>query len=316
MKIDIVGAGAIGLLFGGGLALAGNRVRFWTRTPEQARALREKSYVLENPEGTNLLIDSKIYEAHPLEEAERIPVEEGEKWIFITTKQRHVEDTLIKNISHLVENDTEIACFQNGVGHLQIIQSAFPEHPVFAVITTEGAKRTSGHHVIRAGKGMTKIGIPRHETGGFAGKLAESLVKKLIQAGFPALLSNQIDKEIYEKLLVNAVINPLTALLRIPNGGLLETEERKELMLQLYNEAAHVYQANDIDYDPDMYERIIGVCRSTSGNMSSMLKDVMDGSPTEIDYINGRIVEMARIVNVPVPGHETLWRLIRAMNRQ
>lgn len=316
MKIDIVGAGAIGLLFGGGLALAGNQIRLWTRTPEQATALEVNGYVLEDAAAADRHVAPGTYKVQPIEDAKRLINSDKAEWILLTTKQRHIDDSLIKDISQLLDRHTKIACFQNGVGHLEAIEAAFPGNPVFAVITTEGAKRISDRHVIRSGTGMTKIGASGHASGRFEGKTAESLVKTLIQGGFPALLSNQIDKEIYGKLLINAVINPLTALLRIPNGDLLETEERRELLRRLYDEAMLVYKAGGIDVEPDLFERIVAVCRSTAGNVSSMLKDVLDGAPTEVDYINGRLVEMARAANVSAPGHETLWRLIRAMNRQ
>ncbi|MNJ51191.1 2-dehydropantoate 2-reductase [compost metagenome] len=115
--------------------------------------------------------------------------------------------------------------------------------------------------------------------------------------------------------MINAVINPLTAIWRIPNGELLETVERRTVLEQLCEETMAIYKAKGIAFEGDAYAQVAEVCRSTASNMSSMLKDVLQGMPTEIDYINGRLVEMARLVNIPVPGHEMVWRLVRGLTK-
>ncbi|RCX22809.1 2-dehydropantoate 2-reductase [Fontibacillus phaseoli] len=325
MKIDIIGAGALGMLFGGMLAGAGEQVAFWTRTPEQAEMLNREGFEVEGPKESKFFIDSGSFAAHTLHQAAEHGRDRAPDWILLTVKQRHIDDRLLKAMGEIMGPKTKIACYQNGVGHLEKIKTAFPDRYLYAVVTTEGAKRTSGGNVKRAGLGKTEVGIPvsaglkKREQGSLAEldrigrENAESLILGLEKAGFAVFLSNDIDKEIYRKLLINAVINPLTALLRIPNGELLARNERTDLMRQLCDEGVAVYQAYGISVDPDMYGTIAAVCHSTAANTSSMLKDVLEGSPTEVDFINGRLVEMARKVNLHIPGHETLWRLISAL---
>ncbi|WP_410768030.1 ketopantoate reductase family protein [Fontibacillus sp. BL9] len=324
MKIDVIGTGALGMLFGGMLAGAGEQVVFWTRTPEQAELLNNEGFEVEVPEESKHIIDSGSFSAFSLQEAAEQKGREPD-WILLTVKQRHIDDRLLTAMGDIMGQKTKIACYQNGIGHLEKIKTAFPGRFVYAVITTEGAKRTSAGKVIRAGRGKTEVGIPESaelknreqkslpEMDRIGRENAESLILGLEKAGFAAFLSNDIDRVIYRKLLINAVINPLTALLRIPNGELLARNERTDLMHQLCDEGVAVYQAYGIPVDPDMYGMIAAVCQSTSANTSSMLKDVLEGSPTEVDYINGRLVEMARKVNLHIPGHETLWRLISAL---
>ncbi|MNJ48056.1 2-dehydropantoate 2-reductase [compost metagenome] len=196
------------------------------------------------------------------------------------------------------------------------MSQAFPETPIYAVITTEGAKRIDSYQVIRSGKGLTSIGQVK-SSGSRKSLSLKNAVEKIIDtfetAGFCALLSKDIDREIYRKLLINSVINPLTAIWRISNGELLETEERRTLLQQLCQEAAAIYSARNIPFEGDAYDVVAEVCRSTASNMSSMLKDVLQGVPTEIDYINGRLVEMAKLSGVSVPGHEMIWRLVRGL---
>lgn len=311
MQFDIIGAGALGLLFGGKLAACGAAVRFWTRTAEQADMLKKKGIRLAESDGTMTLIQDPQFEAYSIEEIGGGLKLDPADWLLLTTKQRHLDNRLLASIGRLVGSDTKVVCFQNGVGHLERISTALPGVPLYAAITTEGSKRISPSHIERAGCGMTQIGGYR-ESAALA-QPAESFVKMLEIAGFTAFLSKDIEREIYRKLLINAAINPLTALWRVANGQLLENEERLKMLRQLCNEGVAVYEAYGIPFDTDMFDKIAAVCRATSTNTSSMLKDVQQGVPTEIDYINGRLVEMARRKGISVPGHETVWQLVRAL---
>ncbi|MEC2344202.1 2-dehydropantoate 2-reductase [Paenibacillus barengoltzii] len=309
MKVDIIGAGALGLLFGGKLAASGVPVRFWTRTAEQAEKLNKEGIRLTEADGSTTVVHGKRFKALPAGES-GVP-ERAAEWLVLTTKQRHIDAKLLSFLKQIVGPETKVVCFQNGIGHLELIGKALPGIPLYAAITTEGAKRLDECSVNRAGQGTTQIGA----NGDMADleSHAESFVKLLVKAGFTALLSKDIGREVYRKLLINAVINPLTALWRLNNGQLLENDERMGLLQQLCDEGLQVYEAYGIPHDADMFNQIVKVCRSTSTNISSMLKDVQQGAPTEIDQINGKIVEMARSKGVAVPGHEMVWRLVRAL---
>ncbi|MED4955156.1 2-dehydropantoate 2-reductase [Paenibacillus macerans] len=311
MRIDIIGAGALGLLFGGKLAEAGERVRFWTRTAEQAELLRREGVELTEPDGTIHIIEGKRFAADALEQTAGTDLAEEPDWLLLMTKQGHITEALLSACGRLAGKHTNIVCFQNGAGHLERIRQMIPGQVLYAAITTEGAKRADGRRITRAGFGETHVGVDQAMD--FLEFSGESLVKLLRKAGFNAFLSNDIGKEMFRKLLINAVINPLTAIWRIPNGQLLESEARKAAMRQLCDEGERIFRANGIAYDADIYAQILEVCRSTAGNTSSMLKDVLAGNPTEIDFINGRLAEMARAKQVAAPGHELVWQLIRGM---
>ncbi|MFD1904841.1 ketopantoate reductase C-terminal domain-containing protein [Paenibacillus rhizoplanae] len=101
-----------------------------------------------------------------------------------------------------------------------------------------------------------------------------------------------MDTIIYRKLLINAVINPLTAIWRVQNGELLASPERVHIMKELYTEAIGIFEACGITLEQGAWEAILEVCRATSGNTSSMLADVLAARETEIRWINGSIVNM------------------------
>ncbi|WP_405153323.1 ketopantoate reductase family protein [Paenibacillus sp. FSL K6-0108] len=314
MIIDVVGSGSLGLLYGGKLQDAGNKVRFWTRTAEQANNLSKEGFKVIEREKT-ILIKPEHIQVKPIMELTRVWEHSPGDWLLFMVKQTAIHD-VIREMGSLKTQVLNIACFQNGVGHLDDIQTSMPHSNIYSVITTEGSKRQPDG-VIRAGKGETWLGksadiglsslMPMDQN-----KLIR-LQGLLQQAGFGCTVSNEIDKLIYRKLLINAVINPLTAIWRIPNGELTTKEERIVLMQQLYNEALAVYEASGIFLDVDAWEQILSVCRSTASNTSSMLSDVLHGQQTEVRSINGQIVSMACRCGLSAPTHEVLLHLIEGM---
>ncbi|MFC7681540.1 ketopantoate reductase family protein [Paenibacillus sp. GCM10028914] len=319
MNIHIVGAGSLGLLYGGRLAASASNVTFWCRSEEQAEQLRSKGITIKYKEEVTH-IPHDLFQAEPISRFHDMGGPGEDDYIFLMVKQtgieRAVEDLLIPYSSE----QRRLICFQNGTGHMEQIQSLLPNWLLYAAVTTEGAKRSGATEVIHAGDGSTWIG----QVGKVRFKAAKDnsqredaekeLALTLKTAGFEVFLSKELDGMIYRKLLMNAVINPLTALWRIPNGELLVSEDRVSLMRELYEEGIKVYTACDIPWEKDLWEQIVQVCRSTSGNTSSMLKDVQEGRKTEVSSINGSIVRMGERMGVPTPVHRLIWRLIEGIH--
>lgn len=314
MIIDVVGSGSLGLLYGGKLQDAGNKVRFWTRTAEQSDKLSIEGFKVIEREKT-IQIPPDHIQVKPITELTRVWKDLPGDWLLLMVKQTAIHD-VIREIGSLEKQSINIACFQNGVGHLDHIQSSLPHSNIYSVITTEGAKRQQDG-VIRAGKGETWIGKSEEKPYSALMPMDQNepnrLQGLLQQAGFGCTVSNEIDKLIHRKLLINAVINPLTAIWRIPNGELIKKEERIVFMRQLYDEASAVYKANGILLDVDVWEQILSVCRSTASNTSSMLSDILHGQPTEVQAINGQIVRLACQCGLTAPMHEVLLHLIEGM---
>ncbi len=119
---------------------------------------------------------------------------------------------------------------------------------------------------------------------------------------------------IWGKLVINAAINPLTALLRVPNGALLERSSAREMMGTLAEEVAQVAQAEGVHLPfSDPVAAVEEVAHKTAANHSSMLQDVLRGAPTEIDAICGAVVQRAQKHNIPTPANWACWKLIKAL---
>ncbi|USB34488.1 2-dehydropantoate 2-reductase [Paenibacillus sp. YPG26] len=315
MKVEIMGAGALGLMFGAALVAAGEDVRIWTRTAEQAEALGRDGIRLIMSEGQEVFAPAGRFLVESSRELDCQKIDRtNADWILVTTKQRHMDERLHRHLAVLRGEGTDIICFQNGVGHIERLSEALGGQHILAALTTEGARKEGDCTVYRSGEGQTRLGLTGiHEKAGLWLDKAENLAVSLTMAGFPAVLSNDIDKEIYRKLLINAAINPLTALLRIRNGELLASEERRALLIELIEETLDIYNHYGISYDADIKDQVFAVCRSTAHNMSSMLKDVLAGQVTEVNSINGQLVKMAHKKEIKVPAHERVWRLVSAM---
>lgn len=328
MIIDIFGAGSLGLLFYSKLALAKEDIQLnlWTRTEEQALLIREQG-VQFYPSADSLTVsDPLTIPAHgsvkPVSDIRYTEQDQKADVILVTVKQTHMTAELVRLLAKRTTDQTVIICFQNGVRTDHLWDSTWQ---VYAGITTEGARKTTSHTVIHSGHGETIIGrLDQGHSAAYRGdepKVAEAgqsdaiflLLNLWTKAGLSASLSNNIEKAIYRKLIINAVINPLTALWRIPNGELLHSTERVAVMKKLYQEAIHVYDKADIEWSESLWNDILQVCRATASNTSSMLADVQQGRRTEIQWINGSIVEIGQRHQTSAPGHEWVCALIEAM---
>jgi 2-dehydropantoate 2-reductase len=133
-------------------------------------------------------------------------------------------------------------------------------------------------------------------------------------AGFQVNIVSEASSLIWGKLVINSAINPLSAVLRLTNGELLDHPARRLLLADLASETAAVAAAKGISLPyPDPISATEDVARRTSGNRSSMLQDVLRGAPTEIDAISGAIVDIGKSLGVPTPYNACMARLVQAM---
>jgi 2-dehydropantoate 2-reductase len=136
----------------------------------------------------------------------------------------------------------------------------------------------------------------------------------LTSAGLPTRVEKDVDSLIWSKLLVNVGINPLTAITRLRNGGLLDHPGTAQIMEQAVAEAARVASAKGVKLlYADPLERVRQVARVTSENVASMLQDVLAMRPTEIEAINGAISAHGRSLGLPTPVNDTLTGLVKTI---
>jgi len=310
--LDIIGGGAIGLSIAARLALNGTSVRIWTRTKGQAERLTREGIAYEHGEPLRA-VAVRAEARHWEEAADANGLEPAPRWVLLTVKQTDATGAeVVSCLRQLAgRSGAEVLCLQNGIGHMERLRAACPDIRFIEGVTTEGALRLDERTVRQTGQGELWLAASE------APDRQKMLLNRMQKAGIKCYVSKNIKDQVYAKLLVNAVINPLTALFGVRNGELPESRSRLALMRGLFEESLRILSA-DPGYVPrgGEWERIVEICRLTAANTSSMLADIQAGRPTEVDAINGGIVRIAGRLGMRAPMNEAAVAWITALEAQ
>ncbi|MDP2002754.1 MAG: 2-dehydropantoate 2-reductase, partial [Desulfurivibrionaceae bacterium] len=200
------------------------------------------------------------------------------------------------------------------IGHLPVLQEAELPCPVALAVTSLGAHLVGPGRVRFGGEGATSFGFLR-EAPEEAKTALQETAELFRRAGFEVRVAEDIQAQVWDKLLVNVGINALTAIHGCENGALLGNPVALQLMRAAVLEAAEVALAKGIAIAPDPVARTIAVCRATASNISSMLQDVRHARQTEIEGINGAVLEEARRLGIPAPVNAKLFAAVRGVEQ-
>ncbi len=321
MELALIGMGSIGMLYASRL-LATGKVKGLTITQreEQAQALQEHGLtVLERDGGTTTICCS----------AQTMEKWDGKAdWGLIFVKQTHLS-SLIRQLQQKPCQPCRFLLFQNGLGHAEKVAAAFPGTSVYVAVTTEGAMRQEDWLVRHTGKGMTWLGNPfaeRDDMSRMMDGLSEcvpidrtgwnqlqQLASLLRDGGMDVEITSNIRHRMWEKWVINCAINPITGILSIPNGAIPASKELRQLVGEVVQEASEVARAHGFALDANLGKRVFEVCEKTAENTSSMLQDLIKKKETEIDALNGLLLELAEEKNLHVPVNRVLYQLLKAV---
>ena len=230
--------------------------------------------------------------------------------LLVTTKAGDTLSALEGWLPHIAK-DTPVVLFQNGLGSQQAVAERWPERPVLAASTTEGANRPEPDVLVHAGTGDTWVG-PLTDS---ASAATESVVQWLAQSGLQVHTENSIVQQLWQKLVVNAGINAFTALLDCPNGAIVDAPLYRQTIDELCTEIAALLQADTGERTAPqaLRERIEAVAKSTASNTSSMRADANAGRKTEIDFINGYLVQCGRRHGIATAVNQMLVQRVQAL---
>jgi 2-dehydropantoate 2-reductase len=301
--ILIVGTGALATLFAARLSAAGHPITMLGSWENGLHALKEN--------GARLVDASGVEKAYPVEVTNDPADCRGARYALVLVKSWQTE-RVARQLAECLAEDGLALTLQNGMGNREILaeelrlpfDTAQDKPRVALGVTTTGATLL-GPGLARAG-GEGVISVEAHPRLG-------PLQAALTGAGFNVQVVNDANALIWGKLVVNAAINPLTALLRVPNGELLQRPAAHLLMQVLAQEAAAVATAQGIHLPfEDAVRAAEDVARKTASNHSSMFQDIRRGAPTEIDAICGVITRTGEKLGVPTPVNRVCWHLTRA----
>lgn len=314
MNLVIIGGGSIGLLLAGSLAGAcAGSLTLVVRTPRQAEAISRLGITVRDKEGSHPRTGAVA--CLSFEEYALRPRGNGEEaeWILLALKQKDIGPPVIEAIRKQASASIRLCCLQNGIGHLEKLQPAVGKNRLYAAVTTVGAMRVSDTEVWHTGNGSIRIGSAEAPGEAPYRPEAAQLADILTKAGLPALISPNIQNDIWDKLIINTVVNPLTAILDIKNGQLLDQPRCRELMQRLFEEAQAVAAAAGAAMPgTGRWEKLVEVCRSTADNRSSMLQDISAGRTTELEWLTGSLLREAERFGVKLPFHEAVFHLVKA----
>jgi 2-dehydropantoate 2-reductase len=290
MRITILGTGAMACLLGSRLTSARvGEVCLVGTWPEGVAAIQALGVRVEGPEGTASVRVGAVLadEATPPADLALVLVKAWQTPYAAAQLERRLAP------------DGIALTLQNGLGNLEQLGPR-----AHLGVTTLGATLLGPGWVRPGGEGATHLAGPAWVAALFerAGMEAHTVARE------------QVDSLLWGKLAVNCGINALTALLRVPNGELLERPDAAELMAQAAIECAAVARARGIPLPfDDAAAQARSVAAHTAINRSSMFQDILRGAPTEVEAINGAVARAGEALGVPVPVNATLWRLVRAL---
>ena len=297
MRVVVLGAGAMGSWIGALLTKAGHDVTLVARRDHAA---------IVNAQGLRVSGKTDLHvRPRAVTSAADAPVPD----LLVLSVKAYDTPRALLDARPLLGQRTSVLSLQNGLGNVERVADAADERRAFAAVTTHGVTYVEPGHVRHAGTGYFRVGSPYNEHA-----RARDLAKLFQEAGLDAEHSDRILGEVWAKVVVNASINPLTAITGLPNGALLHVAPLRELMQRVVEECVDVARAEGAPLpDEDMLLRARRVAELTAANKSSMLQDVERGRPTEIDAICGEIVERGLRRGIDVPVNMTLRALVKGI---
>jgi 2-dehydropantoate 2-reductase len=296
MNILIVGTGALASLFAARLTKAGYDIMMLGSWTDGIDTLNQNGIRLVDTDGVE-----HIYPVRATDDPRECV---DMKYAIVLVKAWQTERVAGQLKDYLADDGLALT-LQNGLGNHETLIQSLGLSRVALGSTTTGATLLDPGVVKAGGEGI--ISLERNQALG-------PVEVALKSAGFKIELVDDAGALIWGKLVVNAAINPLSALLRVKNGELLERPSARKLMGTLALETARVAQAENIQLPfEDPVKMAEDVARKTAANTSSMLQDVLRDAPTEIDAICGAVVKTAEKHGIETPINRVCWLLIKAL---
>lgn len=294
----VLGAGAMGCLVASHLYRGGKAVTLLTRDASATHRV-DTGLQLCGIDGDHSLSIPRI-EGQKVEQIEAL---------LITTKANDAASAF-RSIASRLSADAPVVLLHNGLGIYEQLGTEYPHANLFCGTTTEAAYFDENQRLVYAGRGSTSIGQPECQTPpAWFGDLATALPE--------AHWEEDIEHSLWRKLLINAAINPLTAIYGCRNGELLKNDDYRQHAQTICEELASISRARGYpDLADEVWNIAAGVMESTADNQSSMLLDIQNKRSSEVDYITGYLCQTARELNVPCPANEALLLSLKNLQSQ
>ena len=301
MKTVIMGAGAMGSLFGGLLASSGEDVWLVDIREDHIQTLVSTGLIVEE-EGKKQRIP-----VHATRETASI----GEADLILFLVKAYHTKKAVSDALVLQKKDTVFLTLQNGLGNEEAICQQVDPRKVILGVTNHGATFLGPGRIRHAGWGKTYIG----ELDGKVTSRVIQIAQLFTRAGIESDVSSNIQGLVWNKLFINVGINPVAALAGLKNGNLLDYPETLRLMEALVSETIAVAREKGILIEGNPIEKVKAVAEATRENRCSMGQDFDNRRKTEIDAINGAVIREAERLGIPVPYNQMITDLVKVIEK-
>jgi 2-dehydropantoate 2-reductase len=291
MRVVVVGAGAIGTFYAAKLA-AETSISLIVRREEDAAAIRSGGVRITGLEQLTI----------PVNASTQLRAIEPDTLVLLTTKA-YDNRAAAEGIAPLVRRDTLLVCLQNGLHSERVVKGVVGDRcTVLRGITDFGVIFATAGEVVLKARGPTLIeSSPR----------SQEVADLFTRAQLDGRACADIRREVWRKLIVNCVINPVTAMTGMEVGWIADVR-LNPLKQQIIDECLKVARCDGVVFEDDML-RMLNERYAPSRNLSSMLQDLSRGKRTEIDYMNGAVADLGRKYGVPCPINEALVAIVKAL---
>ena len=303
MKIAVIGAGAMGSLYGGYLSRIMPEVYLVDIWQQHVDEINKNGLIIQEKDESIRISPGAVTDSACLGFAD----------LVIVFVKSYLTDRALEMNKSLLGHDTIVLSLQNGYGNIEKIAKHVHINNIIAGTTAHGATMLSPGIIKHGGIGETHIGWVKNKDD----KRIDEIAAVLKKAGFDTSVSLNVMELIWSKLIINVGINALTAVLKVKNGELLNMEETRKLMDMAVLEAVNVAEKAGIRFNgDDMVKKVKEVALATAENKSSMLQDILNKRKTEIDTINGAIVNEGKKCSIETPVNMVLANLVKALENK
>lgn len=310
MKILVIGAGGVGIGLATSVASQGADVSIYARG-ETAKAIRENGI-----RRTGLFKHYEIKDIPVYERYEDIPKDTFD-YIFITSKTTANEDISNNLNDHrdILKDNTKIIIFQNGFGNDEPYLRYFTKKQVFSSRVITGFTRPERHiSEVTVYTEPILLGSLQKENP----ECLKEIADLISESGIKCEITEEVDKYLWAKMLYNCTLNPLGAILDVTYGQLTENPYTLEIMNSIIDEIFEVINASpyetlwqtSAEYKDIFYSKLVP---DTYNHYSSTHQDIQRKIPTEIDSLNGKVIQLGKQFNIDISTNKLIYNLIKAI---
>ena len=293
LQIAVMGAGAVGCYFGGMLARAGHQVVLIGR-PFHVQAIERDGLRMQTRS-----FDEQIRLAASSDAA----AVQGADAVLFCVKSGDTEAAGAQ-IAPFLSAGTLVLCLQNGVDNADRLRGVLPGGAVAAAVVYVASEMAGPGYLRHHGRGDLVVEP-------FAG--SEDLARALNAAGIPTQISADVRGALWAKLILNCAYNPVSAIAQLPYGKTVLGVGVKDVMNDVVAECLAVAQAEGVQVAGDIHAMVDKLAASMPDQYASTAQDLARGKRTEIDYLNGWVVQRGRNLGVPTQANQALWAMVKLL---